>query len=190
MPLRDIQKPRRILRLYHGSPITNISKFDIAYSRESFLDFGKGIYFTTSEEQAMLWSIHNSNIGAVYMVEIDSAKLNLKQYLTYSNEFIHTFCFCRAGFEEVVTDIKGFDAVYGYVIDNNKEGIAKSTNDYVLKKATAAQVRSNIRVYDDKDQICIKNQEILDTMKVSKPRLTEYVSGYPKNDRRAVKWVK
>lgn len=75
MPLRDIQKPRRILRLYHGSPITNISKFDIAYSRESFLDFGKGIYFTTSEEQAsVLFSSADRAIPIMPMVTAEIKK--------------------------------------------------------------------------------------------------------------------
>lgn len=190
MPLNDIQKPRRIIRLYHGSPVLNIDKFDISYSRDSFLDFGAGIYFTTSEEQAMIWSIKKSDMGAVYMVEIDSAKLNLKQYLTYSNEFINTFCLCRAGLEDEVLDIKGYNSIYGYVIDNDKEGIVKSTNDYALGKATAAQVRANIRVYEDKDQLCVKNQAILNSMTIKSVRCTEYVGGYPRNDRRAVKWKK
>lgn len=57
MELRDLQKPRRIIKFYHGSPCLNICKFDISHSRSSFLDFGVGVYFTTSEEQAMLWSI-------------------------------------------------------------------------------------------------------------------------------------
>lgn len=64
MALKDLQKSRRILKLYHGSPCLNIDKFDIRYSRKSFLDFGQGVYFTTSEEQAMQWSIKHSNIGA------------------------------------------------------------------------------------------------------------------------------
>lgn len=190
MPLKDIQKPRRIIRLYHGSPVLDIDKFDLSYSRDSFLDFGRGMYFTTSEEQAMIWSIKKSNIGAVYMVEIDSLKLNLKQYLTYSNEFINTFCLCRAGFEEEVYDIKGYNSIYGYVIDNDKDGIVKSTNDYVLGIATAAQVRANIKVYEDKDQLCVKSQDILDNMIIKSVRYTTYVGGYPRNDRRSVRWKK
>ena len=106
MGLKDLTKPRRMLRLYHGSPVKNIEKFDISYSRKSFLDFGRGIYFTTSEEQAMQWSIKQSDSGAVYMVEVDSGLLVIKQYLDYSDEFINTFCLCRAGFEEDVDQIK------------------------------------------------------------------------------------
>lgn len=190
MALKDLKKPRKILRLYHGSPVKNIKHFDILYSRESFLDFGKGIYFTTSEEQAMQWSIKQSNTGAVYMVEVDSDLLVLKQYLDYSDEFIDTFCLCRAGFETTVNQIKGFNSVYGYVIDNDKAGIIKTTNDYALGKATPAMVRARIHVFDNKDQICFKNQEILNKLKIKNVRYTEYVSGFSRNDRRAVKWVK
>lgn len=188
--LRDLQKPRRIIRLYHGSPVLNIQNFQISKSRESFLDFGKGIYFTTSEDQAMQWSIKDKKIGAVYMVEIDSALIKLKQYLTYSNEFIDTFCLCRAGLEEMVNNIKGYDAIYGYVIDNDKEGITRATNDYTLHKIEAAAVRQRIRIFDNKDQICFKNQAVLDTLQIKSMRLTERVAGYPQNDRRAVRWKK
>ena len=76
-----------MLRLYHGSPVKNIEKFDISYSRKSFLDFGRGIYFTTSEEQAMQWSIKQSDSGAVYMVEIDSGLLIIKLELEKVNKF-------------------------------------------------------------------------------------------------------
>lgn len=190
MPLKDLQKPRRIIRLYHGSPVLNIQNFQISKSRESFLDFGKGIYFTTSEEQAMQWSIKDKNIGAVYMVEIDSTSINLKQYLSYSDDFINTFCLCRAGLEGMVNNIKGYDAIYGYVIDNDKEGITRATNDYALNKIKAAAVRQRIRIFDNKDQICFKNQAVLDTLQIKSMRLTERVAGYPQNDRRAVRWKK
>lgn len=190
MPLKDIQKPRRILRLYHGTPKLDIDRFDIIYSRSSFLDFGRGIYFTTNEEQAMLWSIKQSNVGAVYTVEIDTSKLKLKQYLNYSDEFINTFCLCRAGLEDIVSEIEGYNSIYGYVIDNDKDGIIKYTNDYALRKVTAAQVRAKIRIYENKDQLCIKSQDILDKMVIKSVRYTQYVNGYPRNDRRAVKWKK
>lgn len=190
MGLKDLTKPRRMLRLYHGSPVKNIEKFDISYSRKSFLDFGRGIYFTTSEEQAMQWSIKQSDSGAVYMVEVDSGLLVIKQYLDYSDEFINTFCLCRAGFEEDVDQIKKVNSVYGYVIDNDKAKIIKATNDYAIGNATPAMVRGQIRVFDNKDQICFKNQKILNALKIKNVRYTEYIKGYPKNDRRAVKWIK
>lgn len=190
MPLKDIQKPRRILTLYHGSPITDITKFDVTKSRKSFLDFGQGIYFTTSELQAMLWSINKCDSGAVYMVQVDTGILNLKQYLTYSDEFVNTFCLCRAGFEEDIPDIQKYDSIYGYVIDNDRENIVKKTNDYALGIASAAEVRNNIRVFDNKDQICIKAQDLLDKMPIKNVRYTEYVPGYPRNDGRSVKWKK
>ena len=59
MGLKDLTKPRRMLRLYHGSPVKNIEKFDISYSRKSFLDFGRGIYFTTSDTVSQVQSIQD-----------------------------------------------------------------------------------------------------------------------------------
>ena len=190
MGLKDIQKPKRMLTLYHGSPNMNIKKFDISYSRKSFLDFGIGIYFTTNIEQAMLWSIKKSTIGAVYEVPFIFSELNVKQYLTYSNEFIKTFCLCRAGFEKEVFEIADCDAVYGYVIDNDKEVIVKKTYDYAIGKITEANVRSSIRLMEGKDQVCIKKQSILNKMMVKNIRLNERVKGFPPGERRSVKWKK
>lgn len=190
MALRDLQKPRRIIKLYHGTPCDNIEKFDIRASRKSFLDFGVGIYFTTNEEQAMLWSIKHSNHGVVYEVEIDASQLSILQFLTYSNDFIHTFCFCRAGLEEMVSNINNYDAVYGYVIDNDKDIITTKTNDYVIGLATPAAIRNSIKVYEDKDQLCIKSQDILNGLEIKRKRYTEYIPGHPRNRREAVKWKK
>lgn len=190
MALRDLQKPRRIVKLYHGSPRLDIHKFDIRYSRKSFLDFGVGIYFTTNESQAMLWSIKQSDFGAVYEIELDTFPLNIKQYLSYSNDFINTFCLCRAGLEESVVDMKGYDAVYGFVIDNDKAEIIKKTNDYALGLISPASVRNTIKVFDNKDQLCIKSQNILDNIAIKRVMYTEYIKGYPRNRVEAIKWRK
>jgi hypothetical protein len=124
------------------------------------------------------------------MVEIDSELLDLKQYLTYSNEFINTFCMCRAGFENDVNEIIGYNSIYGYVIDNNKETIVKATNDYALGKITAGTVRASVRVFDNKDQICFKNQDIIDKLIIKNIRYTVYDNGYDRNSKEAVKWKK
>lgn len=188
MALQDIQKNRKIIKLYHGTPIKNITKFDLSKSR-NILDFGKGIYFTTNEKQAMLWAIKKSKYGVVYEVLIDISQLNIKQFLTYSNEFIETFCYCRAGMEEY-TSISEYEAVYGYVVDNNKQSIVKYTNDFVTGKASHAAVRNNITVIDSMDQICIKSQEVLDNIKIHRASEVEWIEGYNKNSLEAVKWRK
>lgn len=200
MALQNIKKPRRIIRLYHGSYDINIEKFDLNRSRKSFLDFGIGIYFTTNPGQAKLWSIRKQDYGAVYEVELDTDFLDDKQYLTYSNEFIDTFCKCRAGIESEADDIKDCKSVYGYVIDNNGPKIVKATNDYITRKANtpeekrarAAAVRNSISVFDNKDQLCIKTQELLDRLKITAIGYTKYNGKYPKNDERAVdiRWTK
>lgn len=190
MALRDIQKPRRIVKLYHGTYARGITKFDISKSRKSFLDFGRGIYFTTNEQQAMIWSVRHSREGVVYEIELDTSLINIKQYFTYSDKFIETFCFCRAGLESNVLDIKGYDAVYGYVIDNDKETIVKRVNDYTLGNASASEIRGSIKVFDNKDQLCIKNQNILNKIVIKRCMETEVVSGYPRGSERAVRWKK
>ena len=127
--------------------------------------------------------LKNSSVGAVYTIDLD-----IKQYLTYSDGFIDTFCLCRAGFEDQALGIKGHSIVYGFIIDNDKKAITKATNDYVTAKIQANQVRGAIKVFDNKDQLCIKRQDILDKIMVAPPRLVERVPGYPSYDRRSYKW--
>lgn len=192
MPLADLRtrkNPRGKVTLYHGSACMDIERFDVHYSR-NYLDFGTGMYFTTSREQAMLWSITKSGFGAVYEVEIDLNTVQLKQFLKYDNEFINTFCLCRAGFESEADAIKGYNAIYGYMVDNDRAAIVKSTNDYVIGKASETDVRNSIRVFESKDQLCIKRQDILDQIQIKWKGITEKVSGFPRGDRRSVKWKK
>lgn len=164
--LPDISKRGSII-LYHGtSSNNNISKFDISYSRKRYLDLGIGIYFTTNFEQASRWALRHSAQGIVYQTQLNLNGVNLKQYLTYSNEFIETFCFCRAGFEAQLSGYSSYDAVYSKVIDNDRANIVKYTTKYALGTATEAEVRNNIHIIEDMNQICIKKQDILDTMKI------------------------
>lgn len=76
------------------------------------------------------------------------------------------------------------------MIDNDKKAITKATNDYVTARIQANQVRGAIKVFDNKDQFCIKRQDILDKIIVKTPRLVERVPGYPSYDRRSYKWKK
>lgn len=165
--LPDISKRGSII-LYHGtsSNNNNISKFDIRHSRKSYLDLGIGIYFTTNFEQASKWALKHSAQGLVYQTQLNLNGINLKQYLTYSNEFIKTFCFCRAGFEVQLSGYSLYDAVYSKVIDNDRANIIKYTTKYALGTATEADVRNNIHVIENMNQICIKKQAILDTMTI------------------------
>lgn len=170
MRLKSIYTYGNNIILYHGTTVRDIAKFDLSKSRDTFLDYGKGIYFTTNEEQAKQWATRHSSVGVVYTVRIDLSGLKIKQYLNYSNEFINTFCLCRAGLESDVKEIQGYDAIYGCMIDNDRETIVKIVNDYVLG-ATEQQVRSSIKLLNAKDQFCIKTQEVLDKISILNIRL-------------------
>ncbi|WP_026523461.1 MULTISPECIES: DUF3990 domain-containing protein [unclassified Butyrivibrio] len=164
-----------MIKLYHGSPCQNITKFNIDYSRNE-LDFGKGIYFTTDEEQAKQWSLKgNVGSGAVYEISINPSLMNIKRYTTYSDEFIETFCLCRVGLEDTIPDLCKYDAIYGYMLDHDSSRIIKYTNDYVMGIADAATVRANLRLFDHRNQFCIKKQELLDSLKIHRIMFTKRI---------------
>ena len=76
MRLKSIYTYGNNIILYHGTTVRDIAKFDLSKSRDTFLDYGKGMYFTTKEEQAKQWSTRYSNVGFVYTVRIDWRGLN------------------------------------------------------------------------------------------------------------------
>lgn len=159
---------------YHGTPVKDLKRFDITKAR-STLDYGKGIYFTTNEEQAKEWSLkHDAKEGAVYEVKIDLSRLKIKTFTSYTDEFINTFCFCRVGLEEMVA-LEEYDAVYGLMLDHYREKIFKFTNDYVYNGISAATVRANISAFEERDQLCIKKQEVLDSIPIHRIMYTKRI---------------
>lgn len=87
--------------------------------------------------------LKKSNFGAVYEIDLDVSILNIKQFLSYSNEFIDTFCLCRAGLEEKVEVIKGYDTVnnvylflnlyFKYCKEADKKVLTSAFNNIISK---------------------------------------------------------
>lgn len=181
--------------LYHGSPDI-IPKFQITDKSRSRTDFGLGVYFTTNREQAKEWSIRGAGVkhGYVYEVKFDlrtikSGTVRLKSFLDYNEEFIETFTYCRA-FGTNPDNIKGYDMIYGLMLDSGGYTIQEICDGYTLGKYTMQQVKSKLMTFENKDQICIKSQDILDNLKIERVYETYLLGSYTKSRKENIRWKK
>ena len=154
--------------IFHGT--TEIIKTpDISYSK-NYLDFGKGFYLTTFENQAQKWALRKAirqNKKAI--VNVYKLKDNLDNYkvLNFEKEdekWLDFVCACRKG-EDINQD---YDIIIGNVADDD---VFKTVDMYFRGLWDKAKVLSELRYYKLNDQICIVNQHTLN-------EVLEYVDSY------------
>ena len=112
--------------VYHGSYM-EIQKADLTFSRHN-LDFGKGFYVTTLQDQADKWAMRKARMSrkmpVVSVYEFDTANLNVLTFNGYTVDWLDFVVKNRA--EE--QNWHGYDAVYGNIADDD---VATVINDYM-----------------------------------------------------------
>ena len=111
--------------VYHGSTEI-INTPDVTHSKK-YLDFGKGFYLTTFEEQAQKWAVRKSmRQGKKAVVNIYKMIDNWESYRVLSFEkenekWLEFVCACRKG-ESINTD---YDIIIGNVAEDLIENEAE-----------------------------------------------------------------
>ena len=155
--------------LYHG---TNrlFDKFDLA---KSFLgkDFGRGVYLTTSYEQAKEWAqkkARKTGKPYVYTYDIpdkfltDSKHYKILQFLTYNKEWADYLVACRIDLEETSHDI-----VYDRMADNTYEELTDVLYGYHLGNVSLTVLLMTVRQRNKEyDQYCFKTRRVVDIVNV------------------------
>ena len=134
--------------VYHGS--TEIIKNpDVSHSKK-YLDFGKGFYITTFENQAKKWAarkgMRQEKTAIVNVYEL-SEKWDGFRVLSFEKEnekWLDFVCGCRKG--------QPLNAVF------------KTVDMYFRGLWDKEKVLSELRYYKMNNQICIANQEILNKL--------------------------
>ncbi len=145
--------------VYHGTTDI-IEKPDVAHSKK-YLDFGKGFYLTTFEEQAKKWAVRKGmRQGSKAVVNIYEMKENWKEYrvLSFESENEKWLDFvgaCRRG-EPLNVD---YDIIIGNVADDD---VFKTVDMYFHGLWDKEKVLEELRYYKMNNQICIVNQDVLD----------------------------
>lgn len=145
--------------VYHGSTAV-IESPDVVHSKR-FLDFGKGFYITSFEEQAKKWAARKgmrqekNGIVNIYKLSEDWSDLRILSFDKENEKWLDFVCACRKG--ESLN--KEYDIVIGNVADDN---VFKAVDMYFRGLWDKEKVLEELHYYKMNNQICIVNQDTLD----------------------------
>ena len=145
--------------VYHGSS-EKIEKPDVKFSKK-YLDFGRGFYLTSFENQAKKWAIRKGmRQNKQGIVNIYELKDNWKDYKVLSFEeenekWLDFVCACRKG----ETLNKDYDIIVGNVANDD---VFKTVDMYFRGLWDKEKVLEELRYYKMNDQICIVKQDVLE----------------------------
>ncbi len=146
------------MNVYHGTT-EKIEKPDVKHSKK-YLDFGKGFYLTTYEEQAKKWAARKGmRQGKPAVVNVYEMEDNWDNYRVLSFEkenekWLDFVCACRRG-ENLNME---YDIIIGNVADDD---VFKTVDMYFRGLWDKQKVLDELRYYKMNNQICIVNQDTL-----------------------------
>lgn len=151
--------------VYHGSAQT-IEKPDTEHSK-NYLDFGKGFYLTTYENQAKQWATRKGSrqgkpcIVNEYELLEDWNELKILSFENENEHWLEFVCDCRRG----ISRNQEYDMVIGNVADDD---VFKTVDMYFRGIWSKEKVLEELRYYKLNNQICIVNQKTLDKILIFK----------------------
>jgi len=151
------------MELYHGSNIA--VKEPLALAGRRNLDFGRGFYTTRMKSQAQKWAVlvasrkkkNTQSIISIYECdeeEMLSAGYVYKNFPVYDMEWLEFVVACRQG-----KDDTNFDIVEGGVANDQ---VIDTVEDYENGRITAEQALDQLKYKKPNNQICFRNQEVID----------------------------
>ena len=147
--------------VYHGSTEI-IKKPDVMHSKK-YLDFGRGFYITTFENQAKKWAIRKgmrqekAAIVNVYELSEEWDDFRVLSFEKENEKWLDFVCGCRKG----QSLNEEYDIVVGNVADDD---VFKTVDMYFRGLWDKEKVLKELRYYKMNNQICIVTQEILDQL--------------------------
>lgn len=145
------------MRVYHSST-QRIENPDISHSRD-FLDFGKGFYVTTIEEQAVKYAErfmrrnHDAWLN-VYELNDDAFKFNILTLKSYDESWIDFVTSCRAG-----NDKSDYDMIIGGIANDK---VFRTIDLYFAGDISKDEALKRLIYEKPNNQICIRSQRIID----------------------------
>ena len=144
--------------LYHGT--TEVIKHpDISFSKD-YLDFGKGFYLTTFQEQAEKWAMRKAvrkqrnAVINVYELRDHLEKYKVLRFEKENEKWLDFVCACRRG-EKVY---EKYDIIIGAVANDD---VFKTVDLYFRGVWDKQKTLSELRYYKMNDQVCIASQTVL-----------------------------
>ena len=145
--------------LYHGSN-QEIIKPNVEFSKK-YLDFGRGFYLTTYQEQSEKWALRKAaRLGGVPTVNVyelpeDFTSYKVCSFETENELWLDFVCNCRKG--ELL--YQQYDLVMGRVADDD---VFKTIDMYFKDLWTKEKVLEELRYYQENNQICLISQQMIE----------------------------
>lgn len=150
--------------VYHGSSMV-VEKPDVLHSYRP-LDFGKGFYVTTVEDQAERWARRKADLQKsgkaivnCYQMYEELDDLKMKTFDDDLAEWIDFVCHCRDNGQEY----QKYDLIYGKVANDKVYRVVDFYRAGIFEKERALR---EIKVYPHYDQYAFITQKAIDKLLV------------------------
>lgn len=150
------------MKLYHGSTVI-VDKPLVSYGRDN-LDFGKGFYTTSMQNQAEKWvqrfiSLGKKGIINIYNFDDDNiqTKYRYKKFTEYNEEWLDFVLACRGGSKEY----HNYDIIEGGIANDKVFNTVELFFTGLIDKSTALH---RLKFEKPNNQICFINQEVVDNL--------------------------
>lgn len=132
---------------------------DVSFSRD-YLDFGKGFYVTTIEEQARKYAQRFLLRGKKAYLNKYELSDDLREYKTlsfdsYDEPWLDFVAICRVG-----KDCTDYDMVLGGIANDK---VFRTIDLFFSGEITKDETLRNLLYEKPNDQICLRSQHLLDT---------------------------
>ena len=145
------------MKLYHSSNRT-VEHPDVSFSRD-FLDFGKGFYLTSLEEQAISYGNRFIRRGAdawlnTYDFVFNPEDWKILQFERYDMEWLNFVTRCRKG-----EDDSDYDMVVGGIANDK---VIRTLDLYFNGDITAEAAIGKLKYEKPNNQYCIRSQRMIE----------------------------
>lgn len=145
------------MKLYHASKYI-VDHPDVIHSRD-LLDFGRGFYLTSLEEQARKYALRFLQRGEKaymnhYVLDEDLCGCRVKKFDSYNEEWLDFVSLCRIGKQTGYYDI-----VSGGIADDK---VFNTIDLYFSGNISKADALQRLAFIHPNHQICILSQEVID----------------------------
>lgn len=145
------------MKLYHSSS-TAVRIPDVVHSRD-FLDFGKGFYLTSIQEQAEKYAqrfLRRNQEGWInsYELKYNSKDWNILQFDAYDKAWLDFVSICRVG-----KDDSDFDMVIGGIANDK---VIRTLDRYFEGELSVDETLGILKYEKPNIQYCIRSQRMID----------------------------
>ena len=144
------------MKLYHSSNIS-VTQPDILYSRK-FLDFGKGFYLTSIQEQVIKYAqrfMRRQQEAWIntYELEFEPSEWKVLKFESYDKNWLDFVSRCRAG-----QDTSDFDIVVGGIANDK---VIQTRDRYFEGELSEDETLGILRYEKPNNQYCIRSQKMI-----------------------------